>query len=104
MANNTNDRNEKRTLLSDPPDSVQIFGIDEGHQIIAGQELTLSCMAAGGNPLASLTWYKGDRQVLPFDLYCFSTKYILVTNNTGGGPFICLFWVFGKFWSTCDGP
>ena len=31
-----------------------------GTYLTSGQSVSLSCLAQGGNPAASLTWYKGD--------------------------------------------
>ncbi|KAL0104755.1 hypothetical protein PUN28_016406 [Cardiocondyla obscurior] len=47
-----------------PPSKLTVTGYEEGSTITAGTVLKLMCTATAGNPLATLTWYKNDRQVL----------------------------------------
>ncbi|XP_015436524.1 PREDICTED: nephrin-like [Dufourea novaeangliae] len=46
-----------------PPSKLTITGYEEGTTIDAGTVLRLMCTATSGNPLATLTWYKNDRQI-----------------------------------------
>ncbi|XP_043231133.1 nephrin-like [Amphibalanus amphitrite] len=43
-----------------PPKKPRILGYVPGTYLISGQSVSLSCLAQGGNPSASLTWYKGS--------------------------------------------
>ncbi|XP_049307143.1 nephrin isoform X1 [Bactrocera dorsalis] len=46
-----------------PPSSPIISGYMEGQIIPAGSVQKLLCVSSGGNPLATLTWYKNDKRV-----------------------------------------
>lgn len=48
-------------LVSDPPSNPIITGYDEGDKAHAGGLLRLRCYARGGNPLATLQWYKNGQ-------------------------------------------
>ena len=50
-------------IISDPPGPPEITGYIEGETILLGQTVTLVCKAAGGNPLAEITWYKNGIKV-----------------------------------------
>lgn len=44
-----------------PPSKPQLSGFEEGRDVVrAGDQVTLSCTARGGNPLASVVWFAGD--------------------------------------------
>uniref|UniRef100_A0A1B0C3X9 Ig-like domain-containing protein n=1 Tax=Glossina palpalis gambiensis TaxID=67801 RepID=A0A1B0C3X9_9MUSC len=47
----------------DPPSPPIISGYMEGQIIPAGSVQKLLCVSSGGNPLATLTWYKNDKRV-----------------------------------------
>lgn len=69
----------------DPPSAPIITGYVEGSIIPAGTITKLLCVSTGGNPLATLTWYKNDKKVcktnltvilsLPLSIAVFYTKY-----------------------------
>ncbi|XP_035786032.1 nephrin-like isoform X2 [Anopheles albimanus] len=46
-----------------PPGPPIISGYTEGSVVPAGSRLKLMCVSSGGNPLATLTWYKNDKKV-----------------------------------------
>ncbi|KAH1018792.1 hypothetical protein HUJ05_006493 [Dendroctonus ponderosae] len=46
-----------------PPSQPFIQGYEEGLHITAGTVKKISCSSAGGNPLATLTWYKNDKKI-----------------------------------------
>ncbi|KAL3284555.1 hypothetical protein HHI36_018712 [Cryptolaemus montrouzieri] len=46
-----------------PPSPPFIHGYKEGAIIAAGTVQKISCTSSGGNPLASLTWYKNDKKI-----------------------------------------
>lgn len=48
---------------SDPPGPPEISGYIEGETIRLGQTVTLVCTAAGGNPLAVISWYRNGIKV-----------------------------------------
>lgn len=50
-------------LLTDPPSAPIISGYLEGSIIPAGSIQKLVCISSGGNPLATLNWYKNDKKV-----------------------------------------
>jgi hypothetical protein len=49
--------------ISDPPGPPEITGYIEGETILLGQTVTLVCKAAGGNPLAEISWYRNGIKV-----------------------------------------
>lgn len=50
-------------LLTDPPSAPIISGYIEGSIIPAGSIQKLVCISSGGNPLATLFWFKNDKKV-----------------------------------------
>ncbi|XP_063232440.1 nephrin isoform X2 [Bacillus rossius redtenbacheri] len=46
-----------------PPSQPLIHGYTEGVSIAAGTVQKISCVSSGGNPLATLTWYKNDKKI-----------------------------------------
>lgn len=56
-------KNNNVKLFSDPPGQPIISGYTEGTSIPAGTVQRMSCISSGGNPLATLTWYKNDKKV-----------------------------------------
>ncbi|VVD03793.1 unnamed protein product [Leptidea sinapis] len=54
-----------RTVISpeDPPSAPMITGYIPGTTLAAGTVQKLSCISSGGNPLATLTWFKNDKKV-----------------------------------------
>lgn len=47
----------------DPPTELVISGYHSGTYVDAGTVQRLICKSSGGNPLATLTWFKNDRKV-----------------------------------------
>lgn len=47
-----------------PPSHPVIYGFEQG-AMLEGELLNLTCEAHGGNPLATLSWYRGMEKVLP---------------------------------------
>ena len=43
---------------TDPPKKPRILGYVPGTHLVSGQSVSLSCLAQGGNPAASLSWHK----------------------------------------------
>lgn len=50
-------------LITVPPGEPSIQGYTEGVAIAAGTVQKLACISMGGNPLATLTWFKNDKKV-----------------------------------------
>jgi hypothetical protein len=48
---------------TDPPSQPIIHGYTEATSIAVGTVQKISCISSGGNPLATLTWYKNDKKV-----------------------------------------
>ncbi|XP_044759594.1 nephrin isoform X1 [Coccinella septempunctata] len=46
-----------------PPSPPFIHGYKEGSIIASGTVQKISCTSSGGNPLATLTWYKNDKKI-----------------------------------------
>ncbi|XP_050302000.1 nephrin isoform X2 [Anthonomus grandis grandis] len=46
-----------------PPSQPFIHGYTEGTHVPAGTVQKISCTSSGGNPLATLTWYKNDKKI-----------------------------------------
>ena len=49
--------------VSDPPEKPEIQGYMEGETIRMGETVTLVCESYGGNPLASIVWYKNNQRI-----------------------------------------
>ena len=47
-----------------PPFQLESHGLERG-AMLEGELLNLTCEAHGGNPLATLSWYRGVEKVLP---------------------------------------
>ncbi|XP_011311068.1 nephrin isoform X1 [Fopius arisanus] len=47
-----------------PPAGLTISGYEEHQQIDAGAVLKLLCTATAGNPLATVTWFKNDKEIM----------------------------------------
>ncbi|KAG5895719.1 hypothetical protein JTB14_025666 [Gonioctena quinquepunctata] len=46
-----------------PPSQPFIHGYTEGSHIPSGTVQKISCTSSGGNPLATMTWYKNDKKI-----------------------------------------
>ncbi|KAI5639581.1 immunoglobulin domain-containing protein [Phthorimaea operculella] len=46
-----------------PPSAPMITGYIPGTTLASGTVQKLACISSGGNPLASLTWYKNDKKI-----------------------------------------
>ncbi|KAK4873251.1 hypothetical protein RN001_015280 [Aquatica leii] len=46
-----------------PPSQPFIHGYTKGTHIPAGTTQKISCTSSGGNPLATMTWYKNDKKI-----------------------------------------
>ncbi|XP_043210989.1 nephrin-like [Amphibalanus amphitrite] len=53
---------QKVTVLH-PPEPPTILGYESGSHLRAGERVSLSCVSQGGNPPATLTWYRGDTEL-----------------------------------------
>ena len=47
----------------DPPERPEIIGYVEGETIRMGQTVSLVCESYGGNPLATIIWYKNGQRI-----------------------------------------
>jgi hypothetical protein len=50
-------------MCPDPPERPEIVGYTEGETVRMGQTVTLVCESYGGNPLASIIWYKNGQRI-----------------------------------------
>lgn len=46
-----------------PPETPVILGYERGQELRKGKRQRLTCVSNGGNPLATLTWYKGAQKL-----------------------------------------
>ena len=51
------------STITVPPDPPEIQGYIEGETIRMGQTLSLTCVSYGGNPLATITWFRNGEMV-----------------------------------------
>ena len=49
--------------VTDPPGRPNITGLSHGQRLEEGQLKRLTCISMGGNPLADLAWFAGDRKI-----------------------------------------
>ncbi|KAL0273716.1 UNVERIFIED_CONTAM: hypothetical protein PYX00_006332 [Menopon gallinae] len=71
-----------------PPGHPIISGYTEGTTIAAGTLQMISCISSGGNPLATLTWYKNDKKinsVTKVNDRSVSAEITVYTNVTDNG-------------------
>ncbi|XP_076336019.1 nephrin-like [Tachypleus tridentatus] len=54
---------EKEIKVTYPPGTPTIVGYSKGLTIQAGSIRRFDCVSLGGNPLASLQWYRGTKQI-----------------------------------------
>ena len=47
-------------VFVDPPEMPTISGYTEGREVYAENILSMTCTCVGGNPPATLTWWKGE--------------------------------------------
>ena len=50
-------------LIADPPGAPNITGLSSDTVLIEGQIRRLTCISMAGNPLADLTWFRGDEEL-----------------------------------------
>jgi len=81
-----------------PPDPPIITGYIEGHPVNASTVLSISCSSFGGNPPATLTWFKGAKQLeadKPIGGTSHANNYITSQLSVGlrpddnGAEYIC---------------
>ena len=59
---------------ADPPGPPQIEGYKNKQALKAGETVTLVCVSRGGNPLATVTWYKNGLRI--------DSSYTTVANGS----------------------
>jgi hypothetical protein len=50
--------------VADPPGPPQIQGLDDGEVLTAGSLKRITCTSISGNPLATLKWFNGDKELV----------------------------------------
>ena len=55
--------NIPKLTISDPPGPPEIQGLEEGEILTAGNLKRLTCTSIAGNPLATLRWFSGKREL-----------------------------------------
>jgi hypothetical protein len=48
---------------ADPPGAPKIQGLEDGEVLTAGNLKRLTCTSISGNPLATLRWFIGDKEL-----------------------------------------
>ncbi|KAK2152414.1 hypothetical protein LSH36_329g02058 [Paralvinella palmiformis] len=71
-----------------PPGQPTITGYTEGREVTAGQIQSMTCQSMGGNPPATLTWWKGNEQLQAvstrnFGLVSSQVSFILKPDDNG---------------------
>lgn len=64
----------------DPPGKPDIRRVGDGNFVAAGSVQTLTCISHGGNPLATLTWFRNDKEVCAHIMYL--DRYSLEFTST----------------------
>lgn len=59
---------------TDPPGQPIISGFVKSGYIKSDVALTLTCSSSGGNPLATLSWYKNNKKVYIYMMAVFAQK------------------------------
>ena len=49
--------------ISDPPEAPKITGYSKGDVLQGGKMRRLLCTSVGGNPLATIKWYRGSEEI-----------------------------------------
>ncbi|KAH8023593.1 hypothetical protein HPB51_014842 [Rhipicephalus microplus] len=68
-----------------PPRAPVIIGYDEGTPIVANSIQRIKCVSIGGNPLPSVKWYKGTKEVTS----TFSVLEIMAQPDDNQATFHC---------------
>ncbi|XP_069974958.1 nephrin-like isoform X2 [Penaeus vannamei] len=76
-----------------PPETPVILGYERGQELRKGDRQRLTCVSNGGNPLATLTWYKGS-QKLPSETHhdavtALADVDILLDESDNGAEYRC---------------
>ncbi|XP_065200589.1 nephrin-like isoform X2 [Planococcus citri] len=80
---------EKHIQVHYPPGQPIISGFVKNGYILSDSKLTLTCTSSGGNPLASLTWYKNNKKfsggTKTSDNSMASANITFITNKDDNG-------------------
>ena len=79
--------------ISDPPGAPQIQGLDENEVLIAGSLKRITCTSISGNPLATLKWFNGDKELVSIyltrDNYASAEVAFVPKGQDNGGQLRC---------------
>ena len=80
-------------IISDPPGAPQIQGLDENEVLIAGSLKRITCTSISGNPLATLKWFNGDKELVSIyltrDNYASAEVAFVPKGQDNGGQLRC---------------
>ena len=79
--------------ILDPPGAPQIQGLDENEVLIAGNLKRITCTSISGNPLATLKWFNGDKELVSIyltrDNYASAEVAFVPKGSDNGGQLRC---------------
>ena len=79
---------------ADPPEPPRITGYSAAELLVGGKLRRLLCTAVGGNPLATIRWYRGSEEVESEynmgDHYATATLDLTVNMTDNGATYRCV--------------
>lgn len=84
---------------ADPPGQPMITGYTPGTAIASGTVVKMSCISSGGNPLATLNWFKNDKKVSPIlnsIIFIFNSTFSFATKCYISACSLCIHYAFTK--------
>ena len=80
-------------LLTDPPGPPQIQGLDVDEVLTAGSLKRITCTSISGNPLATLKWFNGNKELVSIyltrDNYASAEVAFIPKGSDNGGHLRC---------------
>ena len=80
-------------MFADPPGPPQIQGLDPGEILTAGLLKRITCTSISGNPLATLKWFNGDKELVSIyltrDTYASAEVAFVPKGSDNGGQLRC---------------
>lgn len=90
-----NDIKTESTMLTViyPPGPPQVQGLDDGEVLTAGSLKRLTCTSISGNPLATLKWFNGEKELVSIyltrDSYASAEVAFVPRGSDNGGQLRC---------------
>ena len=84
----------RKCYVSDPPEPPKITGYSEGDVLVGGKMRRILCTSVGGNPLATIKWYRGTEEVSSVynvgENYASATLDMSVNMTDNGALYRCV--------------